>query len=369
MKITCKKSLLLQGVQTVYRAVTSKTSMSILECILLTANEDGIKLTANDMELGIETSIDGQVIVAGEIALEAKIFFEIIKSLPDSDVTLETSDDFITHISCEKSNFNIIGRSSDEFSYLPKLNKENPLIISQYSLKEIINQTIFSISDNETNKLMTGELFKIKNNEFKVVSLDGHRISIRKIDLKNEYDDIDVIIPGKTLKELSKIIPANVDDDVYIYFTENNVLFEFDKTVVVSRIIEGTYFKIDQMLSSDYETKFDINKQDLLNSISRATLFVKEGDKKPIILTIGENSVQLRINSAVGSMNDDIDIDKTGKDIMIGFNPKFLIDALRVIEDETITVYMVNPKAPCIIKNNDESYLYLILPVNFNTVG
>lgn len=369
MKITCQKSLLLQGVQTVYRAVPSKTSMSILECILLTANEDGIKLTANDMELGIETYIEGQVIVAGEIALEAKIFFEIIRSLPENNVTIESSDDYITHITCEKSNFNIIGRSSDEFSYLPNLNKDNPLIISQFSLKEIINQTIFSISDNETNKLMTGELFEIKDNEFKVVSLDGHRISIRKIKLKNEYKDIDVVIPGKTLKELSKIISGNTDDDVYIYFTENNVIFEFDKTVVVSRIIEGNYFKIDQMLSSDYETKFDIKKQDLLNSISRATLLVKEGDKKPIIFTISDESMQLRINSAVGSMNEDIDIEKSGKDIMIGFNPKFLIDALRVIEDEIITVYMVNPKAPCIIKNNDESYLYLILPVNFNIVG
>ena len=369
MKITCYKSSLLYGVQTVYKAVSSKTSMSILECILITADENGIKLTANDMELGIETYIEGKVFVAGDIAIEAKIMLDIIRSLPDNDVTIETDDNFIAHITCEKSNFNIAGRSSDEFSYLPELDKINPLEISQYSLKEIVKQTIFSISDNDSNKLMTGELFEIKDNILKVVSLDGHRISIRKINLKNSYDDISVVVPGKTLNEVSKIIPGDTDKDVSIFFTDNHIIFEFEKTTVVSRLIEGNYFKIDQMLSSDYETKIEISKKDLLEAILRATLLVKEGDKKPIIINIGDTSMQLRINSAIGSWNEDIDISKSGKDIMIGFNPKFLIDALRVIDDETINLYMVNPKAPCIIKNNEESYIYLVLPVNFNIVS
>lgn len=369
MEIKCSKSSLLSGVQIVQRAVPSKTSMSILECILLTADENGIRLTANDMELGIETYIDGVVSIAGEIALEAKIFSDIVRSLPDSEVIIYCDDNYMTHISCEKSNFNIIGRSSAEFSYLPELNKDNPLIISQFSLKEIINQTIFSISDNDSNKLMTGELFDIKNNKFKVVSLDGHRISIRNIDLKNEYEDMNVVVPGKTLKEISKIIPGDANEDVYIYFTDSNVIFEFDNTTVISRLIEGKYFNVDQMLSSDYETKVTIKRHDFLNSIQRGTLLVKEGDKKPIIINVTNDSMQLRINSTVGSMNEDIDIDKTGKDLMIGFNPKFLIDALKVIDDEDITLYMVNPKAPCIIKNAEESYLYLVLPINFNVVN
>lgn len=369
MKIKCLKSALLSGINTVYKAVSSKTSMSILECILFEGDEDGIKLTANDMDLGIETYIDGKVEVAGKIAIEAKIIFEIIRSLPENEVTIDTNEDYLTHISCEKSNFNIIGRSPEEFAYLPELEKSNPIEISQFSLREIIKQTIFSISDNDSNKIMTGELFEIKGDSFKVVSLDGHRISVRNIVLKNSYDDKSVIVPGKTLSEISKIISGDVDKDVSIYFTENHVLFEFERTIVVSRIIEGQYFKIDQMISNDYETKFEINKKELLDSISRATLLVKEGDKKPIIFTITDNNVQLRINSTIGSMNSDIDIEKTGKDLMIGFNPKFLIDALRVIEDEKITLYMVNPKAPCIIKNDDESYLYLVLPVNFNVVN
>lgn len=369
MKIRCKKSDLLTGINTVYKAVSSKSSMSILECILFTGDENGIKLTANDMDLGIETYIEGRVEVAGTIALEAKIIFEIVRSLPENEVLIDSNDEYLTHISCEKANFNIIGRSAEEFPYLPELERVNPIEISQFSLKEVIKQTIFSISDNDTNKIMTGELFEIKGDSFKVVSLDGHRISVRNITLKNSYDDRSVIVPGKTLSEISKIISGDVDKDVSIFFTDNHVIFEFDSTVVVSRLIEGTYFKIDQMISNDYETKFDINKKELLDSINRATILVKEGDKKPIIFTVTEKSVQLRINSTVASMNEDVDIDKTGKDIMIGFNPKFLIDALRVIDDETVTLYMVNPKAPCIIKNEDGSYLYLILPVNFNVVN
>ena len=211
------------------------------------------------------------------------------------------------------------------------------------------------------------ELFEIDENILKVVSLDGHRISIRKTELTKNYQSRKVVVPGKTLNEISKILSGEVEDQVKIFFTDNHIVFEFDDTVVVSRLIEGEYFRIDQMLSSDYETKVKINKREFLDCIDRATLFVKEGDKKPIIITIDDTGMQLNINSQMGSMNEEIDIDKEGKDIMIGFNPKFLIDALKVIDDEEISIYLVNPKAPCFIKNEEESYIYLILPVNFNT--
>ena len=149
----------------------------------------------------------------------------------------------------------------------------------------------------------------------------------------------------------------------------NHILFEFGNTKVVSRLIEGEYFKIDQMLSSDYETKVKINKKEFLDCIDRATLLVKEGDKKPIIIHIEDAFMELRIDSQIGSMKEEIDIEKTGKDILIGFNPKFLIDALKVIDEEEITIYLMNPKAPCFIRDDEGKYVYLILPVNFNAVG
>lgn len=366
MRIRCSQSQLIAGINTVLKAVPSKSSMTILECILFTADENGIKLTANDMELGIETYIEGKVEVAGTVAIEAKIISNLIRSYSDDDFVIDSDENNKVHIECGKSKLDINGRSTEEFVLLPELDKENPIKISQFSLKELIKQTIFSISDNDSNKIMTGELFEIKQDQFKVVSLDGHRISVRNITLKKSYDDNSVIVPGKTLLELSKILPGDVDKDVSIYLCENHVIFEYDSVKVVSRIIEGNYFKIDQMISNDYETKIDVSKKELLEVITRSTLLVKEGDKKPIVFNVKDNLATLSITSTIGSMNDDIDIEKSGKDIMIGFNPKFIIDALRVIDDETVTLYMVNPKAPCIIKNDDGSYLYLILPVNFS---
>ena len=369
MKIVCKKSNLLNGVQIVSKAVPSKTTMSILECILIDVRNGEIKLSANDMELGIETRIVGQIIEKGMIALDAKILLEIVRKLPDGEITIETNDNFKTTITCEKAKFNIIGKSGEDFSYLPEIERNDSVIVSQFTLKEVIRQTIFSISDNDSNRLMAGELFEINEDILKVVSLDGHRISIRKIRLKNKYKAKKVVVPGKTLSEISKILSGDTDKDVSIFFTNNHVLFEFDNTIVVSRLIEGEYFKIDQMLSSDYETKVKINKKELLDCIDRATLLVKEGDKKPVIINISDTSMELKMNSIVGSMDEQIDITKSGKDLMIGFNPKFLIDALRVIDDEEVDLYMVNPKAPCFIRDVEENYIYLILPVNFTTVS
>ncbi len=366
MKLICSKSNLLHGVNIVSKAVPTRTTMAILECILIDASANEIKLTANDMELGIETKIEGEITERGVIALDAKIFSEIVRKLPDSDVTIETDASFKTTITCEKAKFNIVGKSGDDFSYIPYIERNEPIVMSQFTLKEVIRQTIFSIADNDNNKLMTGELFEIEENDLKVVSLDGHRISIRNIELKDNYSHKKVVVPGKTLQEVSKILPGSAEDEVSIFLTDNHIVFEFENTTVVSRLIEGEYFKIEQMLSSDYETKVKINKRELLDCIDRATLLVKEGDKKPIIMNITDGTMELKINSFIGSMNEDIDIAKEGKDILIGFNPKFFIDALRVIDEEEITLYMVNPKAPCFIKDDEGTFIYLILPVNFN---
>ena len=241
MKIICTKSNLAKGVSIVSKAVPSKTTMPILECILIDASTDVIKLTANDMELGIETSIEGEIIDRGIIAINARIFSEIVRKLPDSDVVIETDSDSQAMITCEKAKFNI-----------------------------------------------------------------------------------------------------------------------------ASRLIEGEYFRIDQMLSSEYETKVRINKRELLDCIDRATLLIKEGDKKPIIIDIRDDSMELKIKSQFGSMDEVILCTKEGKDLLIGFNPKFLIDALRVIDDEEVDLYFMNAKAPCFIKDETQSYIYLILPVNFN---
>lgn len=365
MKLVFTKSNLNKAVGIVMKAVPTRTTMNILECILIDATTNEIKFTGNDMELGIETIVEGEIIEKGKIAIDAKLFSEIVRKLPDNDITLTTDSNNNALITCEKSKFNIAGKSGDDFSYLLAIIKDKMITLSQFQLKEVINQTIFSIAINDNNKMMTGELFEVNEGTLKVVGLDGHRIAIRNIKLEGRSDDVRVVIPGKTLQEISKILNADAESFVNIYFTNNHVLFEFDQTHVVSRLIEGDYFKISQMLSNDYETKVSINKKEFLDSIDRANLLIREGDKKPIIINILNGLLQVNVNSAIGALNEDIDIDKEGKDIMIGFNPKFLMDALRVIDDENVTMYLVNHKSPCFIRDKEENYIYLILPVNF----
>ncbi|MDR2546761.1 MAG: DNA polymerase III subunit beta [Lachnospiraceae bacterium] len=368
MNIVCSKENLHSGIQIVSKAVPNRTTMSILECILLETDGSQVKLTANDMEIGIETKIDAQVIKEGKIALDAKLLAEIVRKLPDNDVTIEVKNDFITVITCEKAIFTIIGKSGSDFSSLPEVEKIDSIMISQLTLKEIIRQTIFSIGHDINNILMTGELFEITGDVLKVYSLDTHRISIRKVYLKNSYPNRKEVIPGKTLNEIMKILPGDADKDVTIFFTGKHVIFEFDNTMVISRLLEGEFFRTDQLLSRDYSTKISINKKVLQNCIDRAMLLIKEEDKKPIIMSISDEVMELKINSVIGSMNEDIEIEKQGQDLMIGFNPKYFIDALKVIDDEMVDIYMINPKSPCFIRDNDNNYVYVLMPVNFITV-
>jgi DNA polymerase III, beta subunit len=366
MKLSFQKNNLLSGINTVSKAVPSKTTMSILECILIQALDGIIKFTANDMDLGIETVIDGVIHERGKIAVDAKLFSEIIRKLPDDNINITADNNFNVNITCGKSKFNIQGKSGEDFVALPYIEKDKYISLSQFTLRETIKQTIFSIAPADNNKLMTGELFEINENILRIVGLDGHRIAIRKVELSTNYEDIKVVVPGKTLSELTKILSGEIEDEVLIFFSSNTIVFEFNNTVVVSRLIDGEYFKIDQMLSNDYETKVIINKKEFLYCIDRASLLIRESDKKPVIMNIEDKNIKLKLNSSIGSMDEDISIDKYGSDIIIGFNPRFLIDALKVIDEEEITLYMINSKAPCFIKDDNEKYIYLILPVNFN---
>ncbi len=373
MKFICSKTALVNGVRTVNKAVTKRSTMSILECILINTTDGEIHLTGTDTELGIETLVDGQVEDRGIVAIEAGIFTDIVSNLPDDgDVIVESDENFVTHITCNKANFNIVGKSGEEYPYLPELNRNDSVIISQMALRDVIRQTIFSIAeggDDSTNQQsMRGELMEIFGDSIRLSSLDGHRISIRRIQLKDVYDSKKVIVPGKSLNEISKILTGGADDDVEISFNPNHIMFEFENTKVVSRLIEGSFFDVDKMNIKDHETKFKVNKRAFMECINRANLLVKEGDKKPIILDIRDDRVYMMINSTAGNMKEDIEIEKYGKDLMIAFNPKFVLDALKVIEDDEVELYFVNSKAPCFIKNNSETYIYVVLPINFNSI-
>ncbi len=374
MKISSSKSSLLNGIQIVLKALPSKSTMSIMECILINTNGGKITLTVNNLDLGIETVIDGTIESPGVIALDAKHFSEIIRKMPDSasDIEIETDENYVAQIKCEQVVHSVSGRPDDEFPYIPELENNESIVISQLSLRDLIRKTSFSIADISEDtpgqQTMRGELMEIKDDTVKMCSLDGHRISMCTMNLKESYPYKKVIIPGKTLKELAKIINGGAEDDVNIIFNPNHISFEYSQTRVVSRIIEGNFFDVNKMLVGDYETKVKINKKRLNECLDRSTIYVREGDKKPIILDIKDDSISIRINSANGNMNENVPASKSGKDMVIGFNPRFVIDVLNVIDDEEIELDFVNSKAPCFIKNEDMSYVYVILPVTINAV-
>ena len=368
MIITCFQSDLIKSLNISMRAVPSRTTMPILECILVDAQASVIRFITNDMELGIETIVEGKILEKGIGAINARMFNDIIRKLPNGEVKISIDEKCTVKISCEKSNFTIPGKTGEDFPYLPAVDKINYCTLSQFVLREMIRQTVFSIAanDNNSNTPVTGELFEIKDNILSTISLDGHRISIRRMPLVKDYLNIKVIIPGKSLVELSKILSGEIEDTVNLYFTTNHILFEFDQTIIVSRLINGEYFPIEQMLSIGYETKVSINRKQFVDSLDRSTLLLKEGDKKPLILRIEDTRLNMSLNSSYGSMSEDLDIQKEGKDILIAFNPRFLLDVLRTIDEDEVKIYFVNSKAPCFIRDDEQKYTYVILPININ---
>lgn len=363
MKIICSKEELTKAVGIVSKSVPAKTNMPILECILLEASGDSVRLTANDMELGIETRVKGKVLEEGTAALNARTFSEIVRKLPDGEVKIKSESDSQVSIVCEKAKFSIVAQSGSEFPKIPAVEKEEYFTITEFDLKEAIRQTIFSTGAGGDKK-MAAELFDVSEDALKVVALDGHRISVRNLGLKDVYISQKAIVPSKSLLELCKIISGDPKSDVDITFAENHIMFEFGQSIMVSRLIDGEYFKIDQMLSVGYETKTKISRKGFLACIERATLLIKENDKKPIVLDIQDKIIKFKAKSKRGSWDEDMPIEKDGKNLLIGFNPKFLIEALRAIDDDEVELYFLNAKAPCIIKNKSKEYLYLILPVN-----
>ena len=367
MKLTIEKKNLVNAVNIVTKAVPSRTTMPILQCILINALDGKIKFSGNDLELGIDTAVEGTVEEKGMVCLDAKVFGDIVRKLPDGDVTISVDDKFTANIKCGRAKFKIVGKDGKDFTQVPLIVEEtNSVEISEFSLKEIIQKTSFAASPDSPQKIMQGICLKLSENNLQFIALDGHRIAKRNMKLAKNYDNLEVVVPAKVLNEISKIIPGDADSMVKISFDNYHIVFKFDQTVVVSRLLEGKYFPVDKMLSKDYAVSMTINKRELLDSLDRSTLMVREGDRKPIIMDIKGESFNIKMTSFVGVFDESIEMKHEGEDLMIGFNPKFLIDALRAIDEEEVSLYMINPKAPCSIRDKNDQYTYLILPVNFN---
>lgn len=368
MHIYCRQDLLLNSINIVLKACSTKTTMPILECILLTATNNKLILVGNNLELGIESTIDADVLSEGCIALEAKIFSEIIRRMPGEVIEISTDENYMTNIVSEKSKFQISGQSGQDFPALPNVDKVNACTINQIDLKEMIRQTIFSVAQDETRPILTGEMLQIKNNNLNMVAVDGYRISYRKMELSNENDDIEVVIPGRTLGEINKILSSEENQKVNIYFSDKHVLFDLGDSKVVSRLLEGDFLRYEQVFSSDYETKILVDRKNFLMSIERAALISREGKKNPIRVEIDGDKMIITSNAELGTSREELDVILEGKEIVIAFNPKYLIDALRVIEDNNVYIQFISALTPCIINPEEgDQYKYLILPIRVNS--
>lgn len=368
MKIICSKNELFNGLNIVSKAVPQRTPMTVMDCILIEASDGIITLYATDNEIGIETTIKGNVEVSGKIALNAKMLTEFIRSLRSDDIVIESDDNLKTKIYYVGSNKpifdNIMGKAGEEFNMIPETENNSDIKISQYTLKEMISKTIFSVSDSDNNRIITGELFEIKDNRLRVISMDGRRISIRITELKENTEDKKIIIPSKALSEINKILSGSMEDIVDIIINPKYAIFVFNDTRVYTTLLQGEFFNVDQMLSTDYNTKITVNRQNLLETVSRANLLVRESDNRPTIFNITSNNMQITINTQIAKFDEDVEVIKEGEDLMIGFNPKFIIETLKAIDDENVDMYFDGKISPVFVRNNEESYIYLVLPIN-----
>lgn len=363
MHIFCKQELLLNTINTVLKACSTKTTMPILECILIKAHNNQVTLVGFNLELGIESTVEAEVIEEGTIALESKFFSEIIRKMPNEMVEISTDAHQMTKIICEDCKFAISGQVGEQFPDLPQVEKHKPYTLSQHTFKEMIRQTIFSVAQEESRPILTGEMLQVKSGYFHMIAFDGYRISYRQMALQEDGEMQEVIIPGRTLNEISKILSTDENCIITLYFEDKNILFDLGHCKVVSRLLDGEFLKYEEVFSVDYATRIEIDRKKFLMSIERAALISREG-KNPIKLEIDAENMIITSKAELGNVRERIGVELEGNEISIGFNPKYLIEALRCIEDDRICLHFISPLAPCIINPiQGEQYKYLILPV------
>lgn len=362
MIFICQKQKLQEGILIAQKAITGKSTMPILEGIYINASKNGLTLIGSDIDVSIQTKVEADVLEEGSIVIDSKIFGEIIRKLPNSDIRIEILENDTVQITCEKSIFNVVYMNADEFPQLPKIDEAKQIQVPQNILKNMIKSTSFAIAQDETRPILQGILFEIKDKKLNLVALDGYRLAIKTEYLDSDFN-LDIVIPGKTLNEVAKIL-EDVDSMVNITFTNNHILFNLEDTKIISRLLDGKYVNYNSLLPQEHKLLVEVNKQELQNCIERASLMVKEGNSNLIKLDIKEDTLVITSNSQLGKVREEIAINLQGEEIQIAFNSRYLIDVLKSMEEDVVLLEMTSSVTPCVIKaKNTDSYKYLVLPV------
>lgn len=371
MKIICDKNILIEAINIVSKAVSSKSTLPVLEGILIETEKDKIVLTGNDLELSIKHECSVQVIEEGKVVLNARMFGDIVRRLPDAPVFIETDEKYLTKIKCSNVNFDILGLDASEYPKIPQINKNDTIKINQSVLKSLIKQTIFAVSLNDKKPIWTGSLFEISEGYISVVSTDGFLMAIRKEKIEESTNDIKVIVPGKTLNELLKIIPDE-DTDVKIYFSEKHILFEFEKFSVVSRLKDGEYTNYKNVIDKqkNFEIEMKVNSAEVLSSLDRAALILNaDSTKSPLKLNISEDEINVNCSSQMGKISDIITGNsiKSGE-LLIGLNQRYLYNVFKNCDSEEVLMDFISSRNPCIVRPVEgEEFIYMVMPINIQS--
>lgn len=368
MYLICNKSDLIKGVGTVSKAVSVKTTMPILECILMEATGTELTLVGNDMDLGIQTTIEARIKEEGLIAVNAKLFSEIIRKLPDEDVYIETDERNAITIRCAKSKFTVPGQDGTQFPQLPRVESENGFVISQGTFKDMIRQTIFSIASEDSGRpVLTGELIDVRGGYLHLVAVDGFRISMRRTAI-NSPIDFKVVVPGKALSEINKILESEEDAVMQVVFTGKYIMFTMNNAIVVTRLLDGDYLQYERNLNMSFATSVRVNRKELTDSIDRAALISRESKNSPVRLEIGSDTMIITSNTEKGSAYEEVPITIDGDGLNVAFNPRYYLEALRSIDDEEVEILYASSLNPCIIQAVDgDDYKYFILPIRLHS--
>lgn len=364
MKFTCSKHDLIEATNTVQKAVMAKATLPILEGIYIEANED-VKLVGNCFDLGIECTVQANVTETGCIVLNSRMFGDIVRRLPDSEVFIQVKDNYIVIIECDNAYFEIKGFSADGYPMLPEVEEDKKISISQSAFRELIRKTIYAISTDENRKILTGSLLEAINGDFNIVSLDGFRLAVAKTIIKEEVN-FKAVIPGKNLSEIHKILEPS-EEAVKITLSKNQALFEIDNCKIISKLMDGEYMNYRSFIPEQFETVIEVNVKSLTESIERASLITNDDKRYPVKFVIDDDRMMITSSAEIGISKEEIEIKTNGNNMKIGFNPRYLLDSLKVIEDEKVVISFSSSIGPSVIKPVEgEKFVFMVLPVRMN---
>lgn len=365
MKFECGREDITGAVNNAQKAVSAKSNVPLLEGIEISADFNKITVFGTDNDFGVECTFQALVEQTGEVVVNAKLFGDIMRNLQGETVRVETVDGVKIKITCNEAVFLIFSIQADTFPVFPDFDQSNAYTVDQLTLKKMFTQTYFAIGTDDSRKVLTGLLLESGNGELRTVAVDGYRIALRKQPVGPDEAWFKMIIPSRSISDLIKIIPSEMGE-LRIYGAERQAVIEYGNTRVFTRIIEGEFFNYRYILPNEHVTQIIVNRQMLQDSIERASLVISSEliKRYPVRLKIADDCVTVRASSDVGNAVDELVVAMEGEPIEVAFNPRFLIETLRAIEDETVVMRFTSRVGQCVIRPvNNDNYTYLILPV------